>query len=345
MKTQTQKVQFDISPMLILKILGVILALVFIYLVRDVILVLFVSLIIASAITPWVDSLQEKKIPRVISVLVIYLFLFGLFTGIFMLIIPPTTTQLGQLANNLPHYYNEASKWLANADSSSQVVIGLQGVLQKLTESLTNGASGVFALLGSFLGTMFKAFLVLVITFYITLQKDSVKKFVQLITPDKYQPYAIQLTRRIQEKMGAWVIGQLVLGLIIGTMCYVALTIMGVKYALILGIFAGITELIPFIGPLIGMVPAVFLAFLQAPILGLIVFIVYIFIQQLENNLIVPLVMKKAVGLNPIITIVAITIGSNLAGIAGAIIAIPLTAVISILAKDAMQLGQDIEKI
>lgn len=345
MGNESQKVQIDISPALIFKILGVGLALIFIYMVRDVALVLFIAFILASAITPWVDSLEDRKIPRAISVVGIYLIMLGIVAAVFMLIVPPITTQLGQLASNLPQYYNEVSGWLAKANSSSQIIVGLQGVLQKWTEGLAGGASGVFSIVGSFFGTMIGVLLALAITFYITLQKNSIKKFIQSVTPIKYQPYAIQLMRRIQDMMGAWLSGQLVLSLLVGILTYVALTIMGVKYALILAIFVGITEIIPYVGPTIGAVPVVFLAFLQAPLLGLIAFFVFIAIQQIENGLIVPMVMKRAVGLNPIVTIIAIAIGGNLAGIAGAIIAIPLAVVISIVAKDVVQYGKEVEKI
>jgi predicted PurR-regulated permease PerM len=345
MQNKTQKFQLDISLSLIFKILGIIAALIFLYLVRDILLILFIAFIVASAITPWVDSLEGKKIPRVISVLAIYLILFGLIVAIFMLIVPPITLQLGQLANNLPRYYNEVSRWLADVNSSSQIVASLQSILQRWTEGLTGGAAGLFAVLGSFVGMVFGGLLALVITFYITLQKDSVKKFIQSISAVKYQPYAIQLTRRIQDKMGAWLTGQLILSLVVGLMVYVAMAIMGVKYALVLGVFAGITEVVPYIGPWVGAVPAVFLAFLQSPILGLITAIIFVFIQQLENSLIVPLVMKKAVGLNPIITIVAIAIGGQLAGVAGAIIAIPLAVVINIVLKDVVQFNREVDKI
>ena len=345
MKNKLQKVQIDISPMLVIKILGVILALVFVYMVRDIILILFISFIVTSAITPWVDSLEERKVPRVVSVFGIYLVIFSIVSAIIVLIVPPITEQLGQLANNLPQYYNEASSWLSNMDTSSNALIGAQDILQKWTGGLTSGVSGIFSVLGSFFGTMVGILLALAITFYTTLQKDSMKKFIKSVTTVKYQPYAIQLMRRIQDKMGSWLSGQLALSLIVGVLAYIALSIMGVKYALILAIFVGITEVIPYVGPWIGAVPAVFLAFLQAPVLGLVAFIVFIVIQQLENSLIVPLVIKKAVGLNPIITIIAIAVGGKLAGVAGAIIAIPLAVVISIVLKDVIQFGKDIEKV
>lgn len=346
MENKPQKVHFDISLSMIWKILGVVLGLIFLYLVRDILLILFIAFIIASAITPLVDKLEDRKIPRVLSLIGVYIILLGVIVLVVMLIIPPVTTQLGQLASNIPYYYQEVSGWLANADASSQAALGLQDMLQNWTSNLGQGVSGIFSFLGSFMGVMVGAFLSLVIAFYMSLQKDSVKKFVRSVTPKKYQPYAIQLTRRIQEKMGAWITGQLVLCLVIGVLAYVSLLIMGIKYALVLALFAGMTEIIPYIGPWIGAVPAVFLGFLQSPVLGLIVLIVYIVvIQQLENSVVVPVVMKKAVGLNPIITIIAIAIGGQLAGVAGAIIAIPLAVVISIVLKDIVEFNKEVEKI
>jgi len=343
---ERKTVTVDISLILIVKILLVLLTAIFLYLIRDIILILFIAVIVSSAIIPWVDDLERKKIPRFLSIVFIYLMIFGLLSAIIILIVPPITNQLGQLATNLPYYYNETLKWFGDVRGVSlESMTGFQQILQKGGEGLASGVRGIFSILGTIFGGLLGFIIALVITFYITLQKDSTKKFLQSVTPIKYQPYIIQLSRRIQEKMGAWLKGQLLLSLIVGLLCYIGLTALGVKYALILGIIAGVTEVIPYLGPWLGAIPAVILAFVQSPIVALFVVILYIVVQQIENHIIVPQVMKRAVGLNPIIIIIAIAVGSKLAGIGGAIIAIPLVAAISIVARDLFELKRDKETV
>jgi len=143
---------------------------------------------------------------------------------------------------------------------------------------------------------------------------------------------------RAQNKIGMWLRGALTLGLIIGVFVYIGLTILGVKYALVLALLAAVLELIPYIGPPIAAIPAIFLAFSQAPIKGFLTLILYVVIQQLENNILVPKVMQKAVGLNPIIGVISLGIGFKIAGILGGILAIPVATAVSVFIIDFIEL-------
>jgi predicted PurR-regulated permease PerM len=151
----------------------------------------------------------------------------------------------------------------------------------------------------------------------------------------------MHLIARMQEKIGRWLRGQLLLSLIIFLMTYAGLTILGVRYALVLALFAGVTELIPYIGPFIGLVPALFIALTQSPIVALGVLVLYIIIQQLENYVIVPKVMQRAVGLNPIVIIVAMLVGAKMAGILGIILAVPVATALSVAVGDLFELKRD----
>src|SRR3989339_563486 len=163
------------------------------------------------------------------------------------------------------------------------------------------------------------------------------KQSIRSLTPSRFQPYLLRLYGRIQLKMGQWLRGQLILSAVIFTLTFIGLTILGVNYALVLAFVAGLFEIIPFIGPWLAAVPAIFFGFLQSPIMGVSVIILYIIIQELENHLIVPKVMSKAVGLNPLIVIIVILIGARLSGITGALIAVPVATAISVFLKDFME--------
>jgi len=177
-------------------------------------------------------------------------------------------------------------------------------------------------------------FAVLIITFYMTLEEDGMKKFVKSIAPLKYQPYLISKVKRVQVKMGMWLRGQLILSLILGVLAYIGLLIIGVDYALVLALLVAVTEFIPYVGPIIGGIPAVFIAFTQSPVKAGIVVVLYVVIQQLENSVISPKVMQKAVGLNPIIIILALLVGGTIGGFAGVILAIPAVTIISVFVED-----------
>ena len=148
------------------------------------------------------------------------------------------------------------------------------------------------------------------------------------IVPEKYEDYAINLWKRAELKVGLWLQGQLLLGLIMGLLVYVGLSLMGIKFALILGFLAAILEIVPMVGPVLAAIPAIFLAFLLSPTLGLWVIVFYVIIQQLENHILVPIVLGKTVGLNPVVVIIALLVGQQLAGIPGMILSVPLATII-----------------
>jgi predicted PurR-regulated permease PerM len=157
------------------------------------------------------------------------------------------------------------------------------------------------------------------------------------LAPAKYRPYFAQLFRRIEERLGRWLRGQLFLGLIIAVLTYIGLVSLGVKYALVLALIAGLTELLPAIGPFIGAIPAVIVGLSQDPWKGLFVAILYLVIQQLENNLIVPRVMSKATGLNPVIVIISLLVGAKVAGVIGVILAVPTVLIITTFLEDFLE--------
>ncbi len=330
-------ININISTKTIIKIIVVFLLLYFAYLIRDILIILFISLVLASAFDPWVDWLNKRKIPRSLGILLIYFILLAVISAAVYLIIPPIAQQVGDLANNFPGYLE---KIISTFSSFKQYSVE-QGLLDNIKNSLgglsTNlekAASSVFTTVTGIFGGIFSFFLILVLTFYMTVEESAMKKLVWSIAPAKHQPYLLQLINRMQNKMGLWLRGQLIVSLAVAVLVYVGLTILGVKYALVLALIAGITEFIPYLGPIIGAIPGVFLAFGQSPTLALFTIIIYIIVQLVENNILVPKIMQKTVGLNPIVSIVALMIGFQLAGIIGAIMSIPVTTALSVFVKD-----------
>ena len=204
------------------------------------------------------------------------------------------------------------------------------------SQELTNISKNLFSITLSIFDNLVTIIFLLVLSFYMLLEKEKLETRLASLFGSKEERVKLLIVK-IEEKLGAWLQGQLILSLVIGILSYIGLTLLNIPYALPLAMIAGIMEVIPVIGPIISALPAIFLALTISPFLSIAVAVMYLVIQQLENNLIVPQVMKRAVGLNPLIVILAIAIGSRLLGIAGALLAVPLAVVIQIIAAEIIE--------
>ncbi|MBI5467479.1 MAG: AI-2E family transporter [Candidatus Kerfeldbacteria bacterium] len=323
-----------ISTNTILKILVIGLAVVFLYQVREVLAIVFVSLVLAAAIDPSITRLEHRGIPRAVGIAVMYIALLALLSLIVILLVPLVADQLSQFTKAFPQLY---AKGFSLFQGNEAVVQGLQNGLDSLNAAAGQITKGFFTGVVGFFGGVFTVISILVLTFYLTMEEQGMKRVAIDLAPVKYRPYLTQLFRRIEERLGMWLRGQLTLGLIIAIMTYIGLTLLHVKYALILALIAGVTELLPIIGPIIGAIPAVIVGLSQQPILGLWVTVLYLGIQQLENHLIVPRVMAKATGLNPVIVIVALLVAAKIAGLIGVILAIPVVIMITTFLEDFLE--------
>lgn len=348
METDKKTINISITTGTVIKTVAIFLMLYLFYLSKDILMILFISLIFSSAVDPWVDWLQKKRVPRSLSIFFIYVILFSFFSLAIYLIIPPIAQEIGDLSSSFPRYLEKISQGFSSIkDYSVQHGLpdNLSGGLGSISSNLQQAAGGVFATIWGIFGGIFSFLLVLVITFYMVVEENAIKKLIWSIAPAKNQAYVMQLTNRMQKKIGFWLRGQLILSLIIFLMVYIGLLILKVKYALVLALIAGLTEFIPYIGPILGAIPAVFLAFAQAPALALFVGIFYYIVQLTENNILVPKIMQKTVGLHPIISISALLIGYEISGVVGAILSIPVATALSVFVGDvfARRRGDEVE--
>lgn len=309
--------KIEITNQTIFRIIFILLVLLFLFLIREVVLLLFVALVIATAISPAVDWLKKKKIPRVLSTFLIFLISLGLLSLVIYLLVPPLINQTTALIRHLPLYFQKLPFNL-NVD-----------YLQNFLEKIGNYLVGVPASISSII-------IILIIVFYLLAQNHGIQNFIKIFTPIKHQDYALNLFCRIQKKMGHWLLGQLASSLLVAVLTFIGLFLMHVPYALVLALAVGIAEIVPF-GPIIAFIPAGILGFMQSPLTGVLVVVLYLIVQQLEGHLIMPQIMKKAVGLNPVIVILAVLIGAKLAGIFGLLIAVPIATALSILIKDFIE--------
>jgi len=335
-----EKRQIEISMGVVFRTTLLILAIWFLYMIREILALLFVAILIVTAIDPMVDFLQRKKIPRAVGVLLVYLLLFSIIGLSVSLLIPPLVSQFGDFSQKLPLFSQEISKTFSSVNNFFQmhdIALNTSQTVENINNSLTNVPKAIFSETVNLVTNIISIIIVLVMAFYMTVKEDGIKKFIVSITPEKHREYSASLTERMEQKIGKWVQGQFFLMIIVFILDFIGLSIIGIPYALVLALFAGVMEIIPYAGPIVSAIPGIILGLLISPLTGLATFLLYFFVQQFESHIIVPQVMKKAVGLNPIAVIVALLVGLKLGGVLGAILAIPLATVISVFVGDLMK--------
>jgi predicted PurR-regulated permease PerM len=327
----------EISSGTILRTVFILLLLWFIYLVRDIIALVFVAIIITSAIDPIVDWFQKRKVPRAFTVLVVYILFLSILGAAVGLLIPPLSTEIRGLGENFPVLAEKLSGYFrivreyADSHNLQQQVVNFTG---SAAEKISQAGSSILGGTVSFIGGIFSFVVVLSIAFYMSVQEKGIKKFIASFAPDEHSGYISGLVDRIQFKMGRWLQGQMFLMLIIFALDYLGLLLIGAPYALVLALIAGILEIIPYIGPIVSAIIAVSISFLHDPVTGLLVLALFVLVQQLEGYVLTPLVMKRAVGLNPVVVILALMIGAKLGGVLGIIIAVPIATAFSEIVND-----------
>lgn len=292
--------------------------------ILDIIMLFFVAFIFMSAFYPITDKLVSWRIPRVLAVLFILILTIGCIAGLLTLGLTPLIRQTIELSQQLGTTLSS----LFNAVGITESVI--QQELATFSSEAVNITVNIFKDVISLVS-------ILVVSVYMLLDREKIENYGTSFFGNR-QERAKKTLRTIEDKLGAWLRGQVVLSLLIGILVYFGLSILGIESALPLAIIAAFMEVIPVIGPIISAIPAVLIALTISPVTAGLVAGLYFAIQQIEGHLVVPQVMKKAVGLNPLLVILAVSIGGRLLGIGGALLAVPIAAVIQIIIQEALKI-------
>lgn len=328
---------FDISINTVIKIIAVLLGLWFIFVVRDVIAIMFAAVIVASALSPTIDRMAKHGIPRAITILGVYLLLIAFVGVLVYFILPPAITQLRQLAEQLPNYFSyfqNIISYLREYGIQNHLITGSQADLNNISDFLNNFTTNIFSTTKGFISGFTAILTVFVLNLYLLLDENGIKNFFVALLPLKQKNQLTAVASKIGAGLGAWLRGQLLLGIIVGVLVYIGLVIIGVPYALTLALLAGVLEIIPIIGPILSAIPAILIALSISPTMALIVTGFYILVQELENKLLVPKVMQRTVGLHPVTIIVVLLIGAKIMGVLGILLAVPIASVIYIILKE-----------
>ena len=328
--------KFDISTTTLIRILLIVFGVVFLYLIRNVVAIVLFSVVIASSVEPAARWFSRFKVPHVLGVLFVYIIAFTILGVAFSTIVPPLFSELTDFSSET--LIQGASGAFSNFMPQLPAAISsmIEGFIEDLRVSIGQIAGGFYQATSVIFGGAFSFILIIIISFYLSVQKNGVDNFLRIVTPPEYKNYILDLWGRSSLKIGRWLQAQILLGLLIGALVYIGLTILQVKFALSLAILAAIFELIPLFGPILAAVPAVIIAFLQSPTLGLVVLLFYIIVGQFENHLIVPVVFQKAVGVPPILVIISLIVGGQLGGFFGLLLAVPIAAVLVEISKDIL---------
>ena len=333
---EKQRIVHDISISSILKIVAVIAALWLIYLLRNVFILLLVVGVIVMAIEPFVRRLAKEGIPRPVSVIVLYLAILTILGFFVYFIIPPVAGQFKEMTLNLPYYTDRLSSLDFGTLSST-----LSKTLDELASKLSGFAGGIINAVISIFGGIVSTVTVFVLTYYYLVEEEGIRRGIIKLIPADSRPRLQETVDKVGEKLGRWLRGQISLMVIVGIADGVALAILGIPFALTLGILSGLLEIIPVVGPIVAAVVAILVAFISGVALWkiLVIVAIYVLVQQLENNILVPKIMGQAVGLSPVVVIIAILIGAKLLGLGGAMLAVPVAAGIQVFLSEYTDIG------
>lgn len=313
------------------------------WLLRDLALLVLTAVVLASAIEPEIAFFIRHRVPRFFAAILVYVLTFGSIFVLLYFFFPPIIADAAGFLSSVPQYLEtlNASRSFQSVSNASTLVgssYDLQSFIQTLftlQATFSNGTGSGAQVFVTFFGGIMSFVLVIVLSFYFALQDTGVDDFLRLVMPQSYEDYSVDLWKRAQKKIGLWMQGQVLLSFLVAVLVYLGLLILNIPYALLLAIFTAFAEIIPIFGSLIAGAVAVVIAYTSGGVmLGAIVLGLYIVVNQFESNLIYPLIVKKVVGVPPLLVIVALIAGYTLAGFLGALLSVPAAAVLLELLND-----------
>lgn len=345
MKESQKDTVISITSGTIVKGLAILVGAWVLWILRDLVMIVVTSVILASSIEPGIKFLSKFRIHRIPAVLLTYVSVAALFIALIFAFVPPIVNEAAEITQKLPSMMQAIDKNILGDkgiltsvfEKGSSTNVGITDLFGKISGTDT-GAQDAFGAVRTIFGGIFSFVLIVVLSFYFAVQERGIENFLRIILPFKSEEYAINLWERSKAKIGKWMQGQLLLAVLIFVLVYLGLTIFGVPYAMSLALLAGVLEIIPVFGPILSAIPGVILAFtVGGATLAAIVAGFYLLVQQFESHLIYPLVVRKVVGVPPILVILALIVGFELGGFLGVLISVPVAAAL-------MELVEDIER-
>ena len=333
-------ISISISPATILLILLTI-GLVFVaYELRDLLVIILFSLILSSGLSSAQNFLKRFGIHEVISTIFLYICFLLLLVSIIYLFLPVLVEQFEAVASRLPGTFERLAVWL-NESSLRGSIVSIQSsfdfsaVITEVVSAVKSKFSNLYSSIFSIFGSILTFLLMLILTFFFSIQQAGITRFIASISPDRYEKYILDLWFRFQKKMGSWLQGQLLLCTMTGVLMFLGFVLIGIPNALLLALIAGVFEFLPVLGPFIASILPIMIALSSGDYQAILFIIALtVLVQQLQANLIYPLVVQKVVGIPAVLVFLSVIAGAILGGVLGMILAIPLAALFQELYKD-----------
>jgi predicted PurR-regulated permease PerM len=322
----------DISWGTILKVVTAAILFYIIYLVRDILILSIFALIISILFNPIIDFLQKRKIPRVVAVILVYIGIFGIISVLMYSLASLFIVEIQRFSQVFPEYFEKVSPPLKSL--GIKAFEDIESFIEFLNKSAETIATSFLGAVSAIFGGIFATIYVVTIAIFLSLEEKGVEKTLTFLFPKKYEVYVLNLWERCQKKVSGWFLGRILASVFVGGVSYFAFLILDVKYPLTLGLLAGVLNFIPVIGPIITGVLVFVIISLSSLLKAIFALVAFTLIQQLENNILTPLLTKRFVDISPVIVLISLVIGGELLGILGAILAIPLTGILSEFLKD-----------
>ncbi len=325
----------DISWETILKMAIAFFTFYLLYLIRDILIWVIFGLIISVLFNPAIDFLQKKHFPRVLATILIYVTLFISIGFVIYSIAPIFVTEIQQFSQFFPEYFEKLSTPFRGF--GIEAFENIDAFTRTFEQGLTKASANIFSAVGAIFGGIFSAMTIFTIALFLSLEEKSVDRVIGILSPKKYETFALSLWARSQKKVSGWFGSRILCCLFVGLTTYLACYVLNIKYAVSFGLFSGVLNMIPIIGPVIvGVAVATVVAAISWT-KAVFFIIAFIIIQQIEGNILSPVLTKKFIGLPPVLVLISVMVGAKLWGFMGALLAIPVAGILFEFFKDFLK--------
>lgn len=304
------------------------------YLIKDILIWLVFALVIAILFNPAINFLK-RFIPRALAVILVYVAIFGLVGVSIYLVIPIFVTEVNQFSQYFPSYFERISPPLRGL--GIEAFESFEEFIRVLESQLSNISSSVISAIGIIFGGVFSTITILAIALFLSLEEQGLEKVIRALTPKKYEAMVLSILERSEIKVSGWFGARILCSLFIGLMAFLICYVLNIDYAVSFGLFSGVFNFIPIIGPIIAGALIGIVVAADAWLKAIFFIISFILIQQIEGNILTPVLTRKFIGLPPVLVIVALLMGGKLWGLMGALLAIPITGIFFEFLRDFLK--------
>lgn len=331
-----EKRELEISWGTLWKVVAMIAIVAFLYMAHEASLVLVFALVISSALDGIVSWLEGRKVPRIIGTVLIFLMTAVLLGFILYEVVPLVSLEAAKLLEAYQGLDNLLGNNSTLLEKLNQTFLA-DNLGTQVIDTILKGATPFLSAVGGFLGGVIFLATVFITSFYLTLSRDGVERFLRAVFPAQAEEYIIKIYIRSKKRIGRWMQAQIILSFVIGLVVFVGLWLAGIEYSLLIGLLAGLFEIVPIVGPILAGAIGVAVAFSNSFSLAVVTFVFFVVVQQLENNILVPILMRKAVNIHPVIVIISLMAGFEVAGVIGVILAVPVTVVVQEIVENTLR--------